>query len=512
MTAFVGRTDWGPVNTPTQVGSFADFGRMFGGLSASSPVSYAVRDFFQNGGARAVIVRLYSGDVTSGTATVTLPTAGSPPGQLVLSAASPGAWAAGALTVSVDLPSGITLALATEPGVTHASMFNLTVTFTRSNGAVLTERFMNVSVDAGAGAQRLDRVVNNQSNFIRYSYPTAIGSPPSSAVSPPEPTPAQQPVKAVGGEASRLLALADYVPSNPAGKTGIYALDTFRLFNILCIPPDNPPDDHFNGVWSAAATYCHSRRAFLLIDPPAQWTNDWLQGQTSRIGMADIGTALGDDGEYAAVYFPNIIEPDPLLNGQPGIFPPCGAVAGIMARTDASRGVWKAPAGVNDGTIIGSTALSAQLTDTDSGMLNPLGINCLRTFRVYGNVVWGSRTVSGADQQANDYKYIPIRRLALFIEESLYRGTKWAVFEPNDEPLWSQLRLSIGSFMNDLYRKGAFQGSSAKDAYFVICDGTTTTPNDIDLGMVNVTVGFAPLKPAEFVVLSIQQQAGQVRT
>jgi uncharacterized protein len=156
--------------------------------------------------------------------------------------------------------------------------------------------------------------------------------------------------------------------------------------------------------------------------------------------------------------------------------------------------------------------LTYSLTDRENGVLNQLGINCLRTFPAYGTVVWGARTREGSDQDASEWKYIPVRRLALYIEESLYRGTQWVVFEPNDEPLWAQIRLNIGAFMNNLFRQGAFQGRTPQDAYFVKCSSETTTQNDINLGIVNIIVGFAPLKPAEFVVIKIQQIAGQIAT
>ena len=151
-----------------------------------------------------------------------------------------------------------------------------------------------------------------------------------------------------------------------------------------------------------------------------------------------------------------------------------------------------------------------KLTDGENGTLNQLGINCLRTFPASGNIVWGGRTLRGADQMADEWKYIPVRRTAMFIEESLFRGTQWVVFEPNDEPLWAEIRLSIGAFMNGLFRQGAFQGKTPRDAYFVKCDGETTTQADIDLGIVNIVVGFAPLKPAEFVVIKLQQIAGSL--
>jgi phage tail sheath protein FI len=179
-----------------------------------------------------------------------------------------------------------------------------------------------------------------------------------------------------------------------------------------------------------------------------------------------------------------------------------------MARTDAQHGVWKAPAGL-DATLVGAPALATPLTDAENGELNPLGINCLRAFPAAGRVVWGARTLRGSDALAVEFKYIPVRRTALFLEESLYRGLKWVVFEPNDEPLWAQIRLNVGAFMQDLFRKGAFQGTTPREAYFVGCDRTTTTQSDVDRGVVNILVGFAPLKPAEFVVIQIQQLAGQ---
>ena len=182
-----------------------------------------------------------------------------------------------------------------------------------------------------------------------------------------------------------------------------------------------------------------------------------------------------------------------------------------MARIDASRGVWKAPAGLEAG-IGGVQELKAKLTDGDNGILNPLGVNCLRTFAASGHVVWGARTLQGADSLASEWKYVPVRRTALFLEESLYRGTQWVVFEPNDEPLWAQIRLNVGAFMQNLFRQGAFQGTTPKEAYLVKCDKETTTQTDINNGVVNILVGFAPLKPAEFVIIKIQQLAGQIET
>jgi len=179
-----------------------------------------------------------------------------------------------------------------------------------------------------------------------------------------------------------------------------------------------------------------------------------------------------------------------------------------MARIDSSRGVWKAPAGI-EASLRGIVGVQYPFSDGENGVMNPRAVNTIRVFP-NGIVNWGARTMDGDNDFGSEYKYIPIRRLALFLEESLFRGLKWVVFEPNDEPLWAQIRLNVGAFMHGLFRQGAFQGSTPKDAYFVKCDSETTTQTDRNLGIVNIIVGFAPLKPAEFVVLSIQQIAGQL--
>lgn len=186
-------------------------------------------------------------------------------------------------------------------------------------------------------------------------------------------------------------------------------------------------------------------------------------------------------------------------------------MAGIYASTDATRGVWKAPAGI-DASLTGVSGLQYTLTDLQNGSLNPLGVNCLRQFNVYGDVVWGARTMQGNDQAASQWKYVPIRRLALYIESSLYDGTQWVVFEPNDASLWSQIRLNVGTFMQGLFLQGAFQGTTPQQAYFVKCDADNNPQSSINLGVVNILVGFAPLYPAEFVVIHIQQMAGQTQS
>jgi uncharacterized protein len=274
---------------------------------------------------------------------------------------------------------------------------------------------------------------------------------------------------------------------------GIHALDPVDIFNLLVIPGVTHSEALF-----AAADYCRQRRAFLIMDSPKSVQTPAQMEQTVR------NTTLPKTS-YCAIYFPWINIPDPLSSGQLRLTPPSGSVAGLFARVDASRGVWKSPAGTG-ADLVGVSGLSYNLTDSENGALNALGVNCLRVFPT-ATLAWGARTLEGADQSASEWKYIPVRRLALFIEETIDRGIQWAGFEPNAEPLWAQIRLNVGAFLQELFRAGAFQGRTPRDAYFVKCDAATTTQNDIDAGMVNVVIGFAPLKPAEFIILKFSTRA-----
>jgi phage tail sheath protein FI len=485
------------------IDNFGEYERTFGELSADIPLGYAVRGFFLNGGGRAVVVRLYSLPAGSdGIASLTV-------GGLQLTAVDPGAWGNG-LEASVDRDN-ITADVADRFGVAVGDLFNLVVT-----GQGTTESFANVTV--AEGVRRVDRVLAQQSRLVRTagSLPTANpATAPSTGDTPVAPasrtkaaraaaaatTPAATSVRGSGGVDSGTLDTADFVGSKSA-KTGLYALDRTDLVNLLCIPPDTVEGDVPIDAYQEAMAYCASRRAVLLVDPPADW--DPLTDPADVLAKF-----TGPDARNAALYFPRLVQADPLRGGALGTFVPSGAVAGLIARTDAQRGIWKAPAGV-DAAVAGVSGLAVGLTDGENGRLNPLGVNCLRTFPASGVVVWGARTLRGSDQLADEYKYLPVRRLALYLEESLSRGCQWAVFEPNDEPLWSQLRLNVRVFLQELFRQGAFAGRSPRDAYFVKCDGETTTAADVDAGIVNVVIGFAPLKPAEFVVLTIRQIAGHL--
>jgi phage tail sheath protein FI len=281
-------------------------------------------------------------------------------------------------------------------------------------------------------------------------------------------------------------------PGLADARRGIYALDDVDLFNLLCLPLlDGSADPEAVGE---VATYCERRRAMLLLDPPSTWDS----ATAAREGVSVLGTASPN----AAVYFPRLRQPDASGAGQVVDLAPSGAVAGVIARTDSERGFWKAPAGLS-AYLRGVPELSERLTDSDTGVLNPLGVNCLRDMPGSGPVVWGARTLQGDDRFASEWKYVPVRRTALFLEESVDRGTRWTVFEPNDEPTWARVRLQVGDFLSSLWRQGAFQGQSPDEGYFVHCGANTMTQNDLDNGRLVIEIGFAPLKPAEFVVFRI---------
>ncbi|WP_274284477.1 phage tail sheath family protein [Actinomycetospora lutea] len=340
------------------------------------------------------------------------------------------------------------------------------------------------------------------------SFLTAYGIDPSKAV--------VNPSRYQLGSAYASAAVVDQEAGNggdAAGqpdtsdlKAAITALDDRDpFFNVLCLPdlvrpeatdPLTPHHDNPSGVYAEAARVCGNKFAFLVVDPPPD--------------AVDVGTAeawknaIGFASTYAAAWFPNLRVDNPLAPGSILSHPPSGAIAGVIARTDARVGVWQAPAGT-DATIVGVYGPTVELSDREQGVLNPIGLNAIRRFPIYQTVGFGSRTIDGADAVGSEWKYIPVRRTASYILRSLSEGLRWAVHKGNGPDLWTQLRVSCTAFMQGLYRQGAFKGTSPREAYFVACDASTTTQADIDLGVVNIVIGFSPLKPAEFVVITLRQ-------
>jgi Bacteriophage tail sheath protein len=601
IAAFVGFTRKGVPDKAVAITSFADFERGYGGLDRDSPVSYAVRQFFSNGGTQALIVRVAVGTQTA----AWILRDDGPVDVLDVVASSPGTWG-----------NGLRLTVQTTGVRNPDADFNLVVSQLQPDGTTLVpiETHRNLSLDSHS-SQYVESVVNSASAAIRVTRDSGLTFPQTGfAVSGPIAFPLAPTNTTVGGTldgntpflltlagapwanianlvtsanneiavlglAARLQAsetgldgqpgtghlrlasltagessgvviaggsfgglaaaihmglanggreftgAADHRPAavtndvpstmgadgtrgsavhllgSESAKTGIYALLDVDLFNLLMIPETfDMLVGQEAGLIPQAIALCEARRAFYIVDAPSNRT------------LANIGAwANGaSQSRNAATYFPAVRIVDPLDGLRPKAMAPSGTLAGVYARTDATRGVWKAPAGT-DATLNGVLDIAIPVNDLENGQINPLGVNALRSFPAYGRVAWGARTMKGGDAQADEYKYVPIRRLALFLEESLYRGTQWVVFEPNDEPLWAQIRLNIGAFMNGLFRQGAFQGTTPAEAFFVKCDKETTTQADRNLGIVNIVVGFAPLKPAEFVILTIQQIAGDLQ-
>lgn len=356
VTAFVGYTGQGDVNSPVTLYSWAEFERRFGPLHSASPVGYGVQQFFANGGTEAVVVR--------------------------------------------------------------------------------------VTDDLGGPGTTLDLIGSREE------------------------------------------------------KTGLHALIEHD-FNLLVIPETfNLHDGEEAAVVAAGIALCEAQQAFYIVDAPAHCTLQTITAWAHGISRSCNG----------ATYFPPVCLLDPLADLQPRAAAPSGAMAGIFARTDVQRGVWKAPAGA-EATLRGVVGLALELNDIESGQINPQAVNVLRRFAPHGLMPWGARTLRGSDALADEYKYIPVRRLALLIERSVARGTRWAALESNAEPLWARLRQVVGEFMLALFHQGAFEGKTPAEGFFVQCDSATTTAEDRQNGRVTLLIGFAPLRPAEFVYLRMPVQA-----
>ncbi|WP_031167668.1 phage tail sheath C-terminal domain-containing protein [Streptomyces durhamensis] len=611
IAAFVGWFPRGPMNQAVEVLSFADVERQFGGLHRDSDASFALAQYFLNGGARAWVVRVAGTSSTASPAKAWVDVTGTGGATAFrVAALSEGEWG-NSLRVQVIGP---------DPDAQGVERFDLVISLVGSDGhsvaVVQQEVFRGLTVSAPGDPNYLPNVVNSASTLVRIkdipagapvqpavtgllsgpnvpnlaetdtphlditvgtvtktvalpkttgsleelaadlqsAIRTAKGADPVWAQAIVHVLPGHNALQVLAGVADSALvtiantgsstiaeqllldsnrraaqadsslpltsgsdgahpSAADLVGGATGGGSGMHALENTD-FTLLCLPSianqqsgdrdGLSGDTGYDNIVGNAIAYCRAKQAILLLDPPdtvdtPAALRSWLQ---SHNYVRD---------EYSALYYPRLTISDPTSNYLPRSIGPCGTIAGLMARIDAARGVWKAPAGT-EATLLGVRQLDYDLTDPENGVLNPIAVNCLRTFPAYGQVAWGARTLAGGDATPSDYRYVPVRRMANFLESSLLRGLKWVVFEPNDEPLWSQIRLNIGSFLHGLFRQGAFAGRTPKEAYLVRCDATTTTPDDQALGVVNVLVGFAPLRPAEFVVLRIQQLAGQTQS
>ena len=538
-TAFVDFFPQGPMNTAIAITSIQNFTSIFGGLDTRSESSYGIQQFFLNGGSQAWVVRTADGSPDTAKHVVV---GGSPPqGVLLLEAANEGVWGKN-LQVGIDLHTA-----PPNPGDPNPpQLFNLIVRqlgwVNNKLSVVASEVHRNLCMDQ-SNARYVTSVLPQESSLVQVGLEISTVTPNATY---PDPTvdltaaslvnnPASAGFQTFDGtdlppySAAYLLAnpgpvgaaTNPYTDANdgvaPSSGTVLNALNALDLiapfhFNILCIPGTVSQTD-YPAIVGMAADFCEDRHAFVIVDiPPSvvsvQSTGSADAGMLGWINDPANAAAMAHDN--AAIYFPRLTMPDPLMQGRPRNVGVSGTIAGLYAATDTARGVWKAPAGT--AVVLQNATPVIQISDSDNGLLNPLGVNALRTFPVYTNVAWGARTTSGADMLASQWKYIPVRRVAHYIELSLIDGTKWVLFEPNDESLWSQIRLNVGSFMQSLFTQGAFEGTDPASAYLVKCDSDTTTQTDINNGVVNIVVGFQPLLPAEFVVLQIQQLAGQLGT
>jgi phage tail sheath protein FI len=526
--AFIGVTDRGPVPRvsstngqrvpPVMVTSLTDYSRQFGGYRQDSFLTYAVRSFFDNGGQRLYVVRVVPSDAataslpaattsttpaTGGTTPATGGVATSASSALPIQARNEGAWGN---NIWVSLEAG-------SDG--NSSNFSVVVMYYGGSAAAdakknIVERHDNVTFRSSNNSQSVPAndvftYVNSRSEYIVFTSPLTAG-----------PTLPMGPTRFTGG--SDGTTTIDKIGTADAG-TGLFALDGLMDVSLVAIPGEGSL-----ATVNAGMSYCKNTRPLqdcFFIGDVGTITNVGsarIPGTAPDVSkLADVksfglpqtsGTSLDrSSGDFGAVYYPWVYASDPLGTGRnPKILlPPSGFVSGIYARVDSSRGVFKAPAGALDGGVANALGPASAVGDLDQDTLNPLGINALRTVPGSGLVVWGTRTAGGDP----GWRYVPVRRMAIFLRVSIFYGIQWAVFEPNDEPLWSSLRLNIRAFMMSQFRAGAFQGAKPDDAFFVQCDASTTTQIDIDNGVVNILVGFAPLKPAEFVVLKLSQKVNQ---
>jgi uncharacterized protein len=507
IAAFVGYSH--PYKTPNfgiaqQIFSFSDYETYFGGLFTSgttdASLPRAVYQFFLNGGSNAYVVGLQPSIVGSGGTTTLLGPGGKSPSTDAVKTDADG-FVFTALEPIDIVPMSVTITnVRTLSGGTVDGTFDIIITYGNR-----IETFRGITLSNADSPTNPDHMINGKSTLVTVvpgatngKFGTKLNPVPPAAITFHDVTNATD----VTGFNS-----ADFLPVFDANSS----LDNVEIFNLLLVP--GVVD---NEVISTALSFAERKRAFAILDPPPQAPASgasnahpspiqyWMTG----LGGSSSGYML-PTSQNGAIYFPYLVSTDP-ITGRSIPVAPSGFVAGIYAQTDADRGVWKAPAGL--AAIVKNTTgpvASGVLNDPQQGVLNLDSIDCLRTFSGVGTVVWGARTLVASNTAFQQSMYVPVRRMTLFIEQTLLANLRWVVFEPNDEPLWAAIRASIEGFLLSLFRQGALQGDTPSQAFQVKCDSSTTTPADQQTGIVNIVVAFAPLKPAEFVIIKIAQLAGQ---
>ncbi len=481
VAAFVGLAEAGPFNRPTLVSNWTQFTTTFGGFLAGSYLAQSVYGYFMNGGGNCYIVRIGEepgAAPQSRTASRSKALPGAPTGEL-------GRLRAAAIDPGVQ-PGDLTVEIADAGGdAPTADMFRVLV---KRSGEVV-EDFDRASF--AKGKQNVVTMVNAASKLINLEeVSTGPVERPANAqvalLAPPAPPPAR-------------LSADDYV-GDVAERTGFAGLEAIEEVTMLCVPDlmsayqQGAIDlDGVQAVQTAMIAHCElmGDRIAILDAPPgfnAQQIKEW------RVDKARY------DSMYATLYWPWIETMNP-LTGTLSYLPPAGHMAGIWARNDATRGVHKAPA---NEVVRGAIDIEINITRNEHDLLNPEGINCIRAFPGRGIRVWGARTLSSDPA----WRYLNVRRLFNYLEESILGGTSWVVFEPNDEALWAKIRRTIAAFLVQEWRAGALFGSTPDEAFYVKCDAETNPSEGIDAGQVVCEIGVAPVKPAEFVIFRLAQFSG----
>jgi phage tail sheath protein FI len=483
----LGVPERGPMQA-TLVTSFSEYRRQFGGYVENRYLAYGLEGFFQNGGKRAFVARVASATAAPSTLTI---------GSFVITAAGPGTWGDRVFVKISDAGIGdpnlfkltliyydAAMAAATHVDPTHPASL-LPANSAKRREPTLLEVYDNLSANTLASSF-YERRVNNSSALVRLSTVGAAARPANNAAEHTQPLVAGQIPPLAGGNEGAALALTDV-------QNALRQLEAVDEVAIMCCPDEHTQG--FAGVDGEMVNQAESLKDRFVI----------LQAAP---GLAPTGVAIARDTKYGGFYYPWLEIRDP-RKGTPLLIPPAGHVAGIFARTDIERGVHKAPAnevvrGLYSDPENPKRGLERQVTKGEQDILNPKGINVIRNFPGRGNVLWGARTMS----RDPDWKYVNVRRLFTFAEESIEEATYWVVFEPNDEPLWARVRRSVSDFLTRLWMDGMLQGRTKEEAYFVRCDRTTMTQADLDNGRLIMLIGIAPVKPAEFVIFRIGQWTG----
>jgi phage tail sheath protein FI len=508
--AFVGRAVKGPVGEARLITNPTQFGDVFGGFHPDYYLAYAVQHFFQEGGTRCYVVRVFKPndfapeDAPADRARVILNDGGSP--VLRVLARNEGSWGN-----NIFLQVGPPAFDPQDPNNTDQK-FGLTVKYQASPGAlpVTVESYPRLSmkeftVDGLPNPYHVETRINRASKYIEVddlSDDPAVFALPANSPDENPADPLAHLSQLTDGSDGQTPTATDFIPADTSLDTGLYAFNTVDDINIVAVPglvsasidPSAGRDAILRGV-----TYCENRGdCFFVADTPSGLGPQEALAYKQAQGQFSGGNAF--NSTFGALYYPWIYVTDPVTGGRK-LFPPSGAVVGSYSATDVRRGVHKAPAGTEDGFLNTAVDIERVITKGEHDTLNPEGINVIRKFPEAGIVIWGTRTVS-ADPE---WRYVNVRRLFLFLEESIDEGTQWVVFEPNGPTLWAQIIRNVSAFLRVQWLEGKLAGTKPEEAFFVKCDAETNPPESIDLGRVITVIGVAPLKPAEFVIFRIMQ-------